>query len=87
MKLIVLVVRHELHPDEHWVEAAWDQWTLDAGADGYFDRVNEAVQKYGHANVGELEIEVPDDTMGKAFPPVPVVQGVVVKGGKPEGVE
>ena len=81
MKLIVLVVRNEKYPDESWVETAWDEYVLDADATPYFDAVNKAVAKYGRLNVGEIEVVVPDGSLSKAFPPVPKVEGEVVKGG------
>lgn len=81
MKLIVLIVRNEHHPDESWVETAWDEYMLDADATPYFNAVKKAVAKYGHENVGEIEVVVPDGSLGKAFPPVPKVAGEVVKGG------
>jgi len=81
MKLIVLVVRDEKYPDEAWVLTAWDEYVLDADATPYFDEVRKAVAKFGHQNVGEIEVVVPNGSLAKAFPLVPKVVGEVVKGG------
>lgn len=84
MKIVLIIVRSEHNSDVKWIEAAFDEYLLDANASPYFDAVKIAAEKYGNDNVRELEVVIPDGSLDRAFPPLPQLQGTVVKAGKTE---
>lgn len=63
--------------DSPWIVDAWDEYSIEENEQGFAGAISKAEAKYGAGSIRVIQVQVPDDTLVKAFEYIKVEGSVV----------